>query len=53
MVLQAINEALQKGSVQGVTEGIRQALEQGLEPRQILNEGLLAAMEVIGIKFKK
>lgn len=52
MILQEINQALQKGNVNGVTEGIKQALEQGLEPRQILNEGLLAAMEVIGVKFK-
>ena len=52
MVLQEINQALQRGDVNGVTQGIKSALEQGLEPRQILNEGLLAAMEVIGIKFK-
>ncbi|MCK9524904.1 MAG: corrinoid protein [Limnochordia bacterium] len=52
MVLQDINQALQRGDVNGVKQGIQQALESNLEPRAILNDGLLSAMEAIGVKFK-
>lgn len=52
-ILQRMNQALQKGDVHGVEEGIEQALAARLEPRKILNEGLLAAMEQVGLKFKK
>ena len=52
MVLQDINQALQRGDVNGVKQGIQQALDSNLEPRVILNEGLLSAMETVGVKFK-
>ena len=52
MVLQDINQALQRGDVNGVKQGIQEALDSDMEPRVILNEGLLSAMETIGIKFK-
>lgn len=51
-VLQDINRALQKGDAKGVQQGILKALDAGLEPKTILNEGLLAAMGEIGVKFK-
>lgn len=51
-ILQSINQALQKGNAKGVQEGVQQALDGGLEPKEILNEGLLAAMEQVGVKFK-
>ncbi|HBN94808.1 MAG TPA: cobalamin-binding protein [Firmicutes bacterium] len=52
MVLQDINQALQRGDVNGVKQGVQEALDNNLEPRQILVDGLLSAMEVIGVKFK-
>ena len=52
MVLQEINQALQRGDVNGVQQGIQQALHSNLEPRVILYQGLLSAMETVGVKFK-
>ena len=52
MVLQDINQALQRGDVNGVKQGIQEALDSDMKPRVILNEGLLSAMETIGVKFK-
>ncbi|MFW6270229.1 MAG: corrinoid protein [Bacillota bacterium] len=50
-VLNEINQNLQDGDVEAVKEGIQQALDEGIEPGDILNEGLLSAMNVIGEKF--
>ena len=50
MVLQEINQALQRGDVNRVTKGSR-AHWSGLNPGRS-STSLLAAMEVIGIKFK-
>jgi len=36
-----------------VTQLVRQAIDEGYDADQILNEGLLAGMSVIGEKFKK
>ena len=47
-----ISEALQKGKKNDVQALVQQALDEGLSPKQILDEGLLAAMDVIGEKFK-
>ncbi len=49
-VLQDISQALQKGDVVGVEKGVTAALGAGLEPREILNNALLAPMERIGEK---
>ncbi len=50
--LQDISEALQRGDVNAIRQGVQKALDDGLEPRQILNEGLLEGMGIIGGKFK-
>jgi 5-methyltetrahydrofolate--homocysteine methyltransferase len=50
-VLQQINESLQRGEDQKVAELTRQAIDDGVPPKQILNEGLLAGMDVVGRKF--
>ena len=47
-----ISEALQKGKAKDVKVLVQQALDEGLTPKTILDEGLLAAMDVIGEKFK-
>ena len=47
-----ISEALQKGKAKDVKVLVQQALDEGLNPKTILDEGMLAAMDVIGEKFK-
>jgi len=50
-VLQKIIESLQRGEDQKVAELTQQAIDAGLGAAQILNDGLLAGMDVIGEKF--
>ncbi len=50
--IQEISEFLQKGRAKNVKALVEQALEEGCDPKEILNEGLLAGMMVIGEKFK-
>lgn len=47
-----ISEALQKGRAKQVKTLVPQALEEGIPAQQILEEGLLAGMGIIGEKFK-
>ena len=47
-----ISENLQRGKAKVVKELVQQAVDQGLPAAQILNEGLLSGMNVIGEKFK-
>lgn len=51
-VIQEISELLQKGRAKQVKTLVEQALDEGIEPKEILNEGLLAGMMIIGAKFK-
>ncbi len=51
-IIQEISELLQKGKAKAVKELVAQALEEGLDPKEILNEGLLSGMMIIGAKFK-
>lgn len=50
--LSEISEALQKGRAKLVKTLVPQALEEGVPAQQILEEGLLAGMSIIGEKFK-
>ena len=52
VILSDISENLQKGKAKIVKELVQQAIDEGSNPEQILNEGLLAGMNVIGEKFK-
>ncbi len=52
IILSEISENLQKGKSKIVKEMVQQALDEGSNPEQILNEGLLAGMSIIGEKFK-
>ena len=52
VILSDISEQLQKGKAKIVKELVQQAIDEGADPEQILNEGLLAGMSVIGEKFK-
>ncbi len=51
-VLQEIKDALMKGDRAGVVELTKAALEQGIAIKEILDNGLIAGMEIIGNKFK-
>ena len=51
-ILNEISENLQKGKAKIVKELVEQALNEGCSPADILNEGLLYGMNIIGEKFK-
>ena len=51
-ILQDMNTFLQQGRVPKVKELATQALEEGISPKEILEEGLLSGMGIIGEKFK-
>lgn len=53
MILNEISELLQKGRAPKVKELVQQALDEGIDPKKILDEGLLSGMSIIGGKFKK
>lgn len=50
--IQEISEFLQKGRAKNVKALVQQALDEGIGPKEILNEGLLSGMMIIGAKFK-
>lgn len=52
-ILNEISEAIQKGKRKQINTLVPQAIEQGLSAQQILNEGLLAGMDIIGGKFTR
>ena len=47
-ILNEIKTAVFKGNVKGVTELVNKALSESLEPKVILEEGMLPAMTEIG-----
>ena len=51
-ILTEISENLQKGKAKIVKELVQQAIDKGIPVQQILDEGLLAGMSIIGEKFK-
>lgn len=51
-ILNEISEMLQKGKAKIVAELTEKALDEGIPPQKILDEGLLAGMDIIGRKFK-
>lgn len=53
MILTEISELLQKGRAPKVKELVQKALDDGVDPKRILDEGLLSGMSIIGGKFKK
>ena len=52
VVLREISELVQKGRAKLVKEMVAKALEEGANPEEILNEGLLHGMGVVGEQFK-
>ena len=51
-ILEEMSGFLQKGRAKNVKALVEQALAEGVDPRDILNKGLLAGMMIIGEKFK-
>ena len=51
-ILNEISELTQKGRAPKVKELVQTALDSGIEPQVILEQGLLAAMSIVGEKFK-
>jgi len=51
--LNGVSEALQRGKADKVSKLVRQALNEGITPKNILEEGLIHGMSIIGKKFKK
>ena len=51
-ILTTISERLQKGKAAEVVTLVKEAMEAGLAPKDILDNGLLAGMGIIGEKFK-
>lgn len=52
-ILNEISENLQRGKAKIVKELVQQAIDEGISPREILEQGLLSGMDVVGEKFKK
>ena len=50
-ILQLISESLQKGDHEKVAELTQKAIDDGLTADEILNNGLLSGMEIVGQKF--
>ena len=50
--MQAIADALISGKREEVVDLVKKALDEGVGPAKILNEGLIAGMNVVGKKFK-
>lgn len=51
-IIDEISEFLQKGRAKNVKNLVQQALDEGVDPKAILNDGLLSGMMIIGEKFK-
>lgn len=51
-ILDEISEQLQAGKAKIVKELVAQAVQEGFSAKQILEEGLLSGMGIVGVKFK-
>ncbi len=52
-ILKRLRDSLINFKIEEVKELVRKAIEEGIDPVQILNEGLVKAMEIVGEKFEK
>ena len=51
-ILDEMSTFLQQGRAPKVKELVAQALNEGISPQEILEQGLLSGMNIIGEKFK-
>ncbi|MBQ8301162.1 MAG: corrinoid protein [Clostridia bacterium] len=52
-IINEISEWLQKGRAKNVKALVQDALDRGCDPKEILNDGLLSGMMIVGGKFKR
>ena len=52
MELSLISEKLQAGRAKEVVALVQQALDEGMSAQSILQDGLMAGMAVVGVRFK-
>lgn len=52
-ILFDISEKLQRGRAKDVSALVTEALAAGIDPQTILNEGLIAGMNIVGEKFRQ
>ncbi len=50
--LQALADALIRGDRNTVADLTKQALDEGVSPKEVLENGLIAGMSVVGVRFK-
>jgi len=53
MDLSILTEAIIKGDMSTATEETQKALDAGVEPQSILDQGLIAPMDIVGEQFSK
>jgi len=51
-ILQQLSESLQKGDFKRTADLTQKAIDEQLDPKLILDDGLIAGMAVVGSKFK-
>jgi 5-methyltetrahydrofolate--homocysteine methyltransferase len=51
--LSVYTELLLDGDAAGVVMAVREALDERIQPQDIVNDGLIPAMDVVGAKFKE
>ena len=51
-ILDEISDSLQSGNANGVIDLVNQAIEKNFSCEEVLNDGLIAGMSVVGVKFK-
>ena len=47
-----VHDSILEGDIAGTEDGVKQALEAGVEPAEILNEGMIGAMKIVGQLFE-
>lgn len=47
-----IAQLVEKGRVKLIVDAVQAAIDEGCDPNQILNEGMIGAMDVVGERFK-
>jgi 5-methyltetrahydrofolate--homocysteine methyltransferase len=53
MEFDALSQSVIKGDMEGAAKLTQQALDQGDDPQEILDKGLIAALDVVGQKFAR
>jgi 5-methyltetrahydrofolate--homocysteine methyltransferase len=51
-ILNNIQKSLMAGDDKKITEEVRQAIEEGIPTTEILDQGLIAGMNVVGVRFR-